>query len=114
MGRDVGDEYRTHCDGPCDGERYQKGQRVATSILYCVVAEEGGQTSFTRAGGLIIKPSAGDLLLFTYKHANNTMDNGLTEHSGCPLRRGRKWIATQWYREGVDYGQPFPIYENWD
>ena len=30
------------------------------------------------------------------------MDNGMTEHTGCPLREGSKWIATMWYREGVD------------
>ena len=36
------------------------------------------------------------------------MDNGLTEHTGCPLREGRKWIATMWYREGVD-----PV-RNWE
>ena len=29
------------------------------------------------------------------------MDNGKTEHSGCPLREGTKWIATMWYREGM-------------
>jgi hypothetical protein len=29
------------------------------------------------------------------------MDPGYTEHSGCPLRKGTKWIATMWYREGM-------------
>jgi hypothetical protein len=29
------------------------------------------------------------------------MDDGWTEHTGCPLRRGRKWAATMWYRLGV-------------
>ena len=29
------------------------------------------------------------------------MDNGWTEHTGCPTHEGRKWIATMWYREGV-------------
>ena len=45
------------------------------------------------------------MLFFGYK-LNGTsgtpiMDNGNTEHSGCPLRKGRKWIATMWFREGV-------------
>ena len=29
------------------------------------------------------------------------MDDGHTEHTGCPLHDGKKWIATMWYREGV-------------
>lgn len=52
-------------------------------------------------------PKFGQMLFFGYKH-NPTepggkvrMDDGSTEHSGCPLREGRKWIATMWYREGM-------------
>ena len=43
------------------------------------------------------------MLFFGYKFEPNSsrMDNGGTEHSGCPLRSGEKWIATMWYREGV-------------
>ena len=29
------------------------------------------------------------------------MDTGYTEHSGCPIVKGEKWIATAWLREGV-------------
>ena len=29
------------------------------------------------------------------------MDKGHTEHTGCPIREGTKWIATMWYREGM-------------
>ena len=85
---------RPHCDGPCRGEDYPYGQRVATTILYCKTPEGGGQTSFTRSG-MMISPRPRDLLLFAYKYANGTMDNGFTEHSGCPITGGRKWIATQ-------------------
>ena len=49
------------------------------------------------------------MLFFGYKLKDDNplsrrgtrMDNGLTEHTGCPLRKGRKWIATMWYREGM-------------
>jgi prolyl 4-hydroxylase len=113
--KNAGDEYRPHCDGNCDGEQYPFGARLATSILYCDIPEidgqpAGGQTSFTRSG-LMVAPRKGDLLLFAYKYTNDTMDNGLTEHSGCKILGGRKWIATQWYREGVDYEHPWQEFD---
>ena len=48
----------------------------------------------------------GQLLFFGYffngsTSAGTPMDNGHTEHTGCPTREGRKWIATMWYREGM-------------
>jgi hypothetical protein len=67
----------------------------------------GGQASFTRSG-LMVAPRKGDLLLFAYKNVNNTFDNGFAEHSACKeILGGRKWIAVQWYREGLDYEHPF-------
>ena len=101
-----GDEYLEHCDGACGGGRYELGRRAATAILYCETAAEGGATSFTRSG-LMVAPAPRDLLLFAYKHANGTMDDGLTEHSGCPVAEGSKWIATQWMREGVSLERPW-------
>ncbi len=29
------------------------------------------------------------------------MDDGYTEHSGCPVVSGEKWITTFWMRYGV-------------
>uniref|UniRef100_A0A7S1ZNJ8 Fe2OG dioxygenase domain-containing protein n=2 Tax=Trieres chinensis TaxID=1514140 RepID=A0A7S1ZNJ8_TRICV len=108
--RRPGDEYRPHCDGPCHGGPYNRGDRVATSILYCDSSDDGGgRTSFTRSG-LMVSPRRGSLLLFTYKYENGTVDTGFTEHSGCPIKGGRKWIATQWYREGVDYDRDWESY----
>ena len=75
---------------------------MATSILYCEVPKKGGHTSFT-TGALKIAPREGDLLLFAYKGLDGqTMVGKQAEHSGCPIREGRKWIATQWYREGLN------------
>lgn len=39
------------------------------------------------------------------------MDEGYTEHSGCPILQGEKWIATAWLREGVHAGDS---HEGWD
>jgi prolyl 4-hydroxylase len=99
--KEYGDEYRAHCDGECNGGRHRTGARLATSLTYCEVAERGGYTLFTRSG-LKVVPRRREMLFFGYKN-NHTraMDHGHTEHTGCPLREGKKWIATQWYRDGV-------------
>ena len=44
------DQYRPHCDGQCYGGAYRKGERIATSLTYCSVADKGGYTMFTRSG----------------------------------------------------------------
>jgi hypothetical protein len=33
-------------------------------------------------------------------------DEGYTEHSGCPVIEGEKWITTVWMREGVSDTDP--------
>ncbi|CAK9110270.1 unnamed protein product [Durusdinium trenchii] len=93
-----GDEYRSHCDGRC-GARPSAQDRIATSIIYCQVADEGGHTTFSN-GHLKIVPEQGDMLTFGYLVDGRI---SLEEHSACPVRRGQKWIATQWYRAAGSY-----------
>ena len=93
-----GDQYRPHCDGECHGGRYTLGARVASSLAYCLTAERGGYTLFTRAGIKVV-PRRRQMLFFGYFYNGSTnvgavMDNGHTEHTGCPTHEGRKWIAT--------------------
>jgi len=95
-----GDEYRPHCDGNCGGGRHNVGERIATSIVYCRAASKGGATHFT-TDVLKVQPNLGDLLIFAYRYPDGRMTGQEAEHSGCPVRKGKKWIATQWYREGV-------------
>jgi hypothetical protein len=40
---------------------------------------------------------------FSYKGPDGHMDEGYTEHSGCPVIKGEKWITTVWMREGVSH-----------
>ncbi|CAK0854447.1 unnamed protein product [Prorocentrum cordatum] len=91
-----GYEYRPHCDGDCGEPSVVFGDRMATSLLYCAVADEGGGTVFT-TDGLKVEPTVGMMLLFTY----NPDPQGLSRHAACPVLRGEKATATQWYREGV-------------
>ena len=97
-----GEEFRPHCDGDCSHTPNKgKGHRVATSILYCQASERGGHTHFTSAK-IKLKPREGDLLVFSYVHPDGTNDySRLSEHSGCPIKEGEKFIATQWFRKDV-------------
>ena len=70
--------------------------------MYCQVAEEGGGTTFTNSD-IFVKPTRGMATFFSYKNMKTgEMDDGDTQHSGCPVLRGEKWITTVWMREGVD------------
>ena len=96
--KDWEDQYRPHCDGECYGGRYVRGGRIATSLTYCEVAARGGYTLFSRSN-LKVVPRLRDMLFFGYKLKPDVeggpprMDDGKTEHTGCPLREGTKWIA---------------------
>eukprot|EP01038_Epipyxis_sp_PR26KG_P006717 gene6717-9210_t len=95
------DQYTPHCDGSCDNSKHVKTGRVATTVLYCKVAEKGGATTFTKSD-IFVKPTVGMATFFSYKGPDGRMDDGYTEHSGCPVIEGEKWITTIWMRDGVD------------
>jgi len=110
----VDDEYRPHCDAGCTGEEYLPGGRVATMVMYCQTATKGGGTTFTNAN-IFVQPQPGQASFFSYLgppadgnsssvKENRIMDDGLTEHSGCPIYEGEKWIVTLWMRLGVSEG----------
>uniref|UniRef100_A0A7S0KAA4 Fe2OG dioxygenase domain-containing protein n=1 Tax=Leptocylindrus aporus TaxID=1398097 RepID=A0A7S0KAA4_9STRA len=100
------DRYTPHCDGDCTGLEHKRGTRVATMVMYCDIPEEGGATQF-RNSGLHIKPLSGMATFFSYMGSDGVMDDGFTEHSGCPVTKGDKRIVTQWMRKGVSLEQPW-------
>lgn len=58
--------------------------------------------------GLHIVPRKGSATFFSYIDPDTMkMDNGFTEHSGCPVVEGEKKIVTQWVRLGVDEENPW-------
>lgn len=105
-----GDEYVPHCDGACDGRPHNSGGRVATTVLYCMEPGVGGGTTFSRAD-VFVRPRAGSAVWFSYMGADGVMDNGLTEHGGCPVVEGEKWIAAQWMRLGVTTDDSWENYD---
>lgn len=105
------DRYRPHCDGDCDGRPFRDGERMATMVIYCDVAEVGGATNFMNAG-IHIKPKKYAATFFSYIDPETMIvDDGLTQHSGCPVLEGEKKIVTQWIRLGVDEETPWDSFD---
>ena len=75
------------------------------------VAEAGGHTHF-RMSNVHIKPVLGSALFFSYVDPESLeMDDGFTQHSGCPVFKGEKKIITQWIRKGVDEQNQFFLFD---
>ena len=96
------------CDGACEGEKHVAGGRVATAVIYCEIPERGGATTFSNAD-IFVKPIKNYATLFVYKGEDGVMDDGYTEHSGCPVLDGEKWITAIWMREGVSYERSWEV-----
>ena len=75
--------------------------------FHSTIPERGGHTNFRNAD-VHVKPEVGNAVFFSYMDPNTLItDNGLTEHSGCPVFDGEKKIVTQWIRYGVDDENPY-------
>lgn len=107
----IADEYTPHCDGSCDGMPHMKGGRVATAVMYLKTPDVGGGTVFTNTN-LHIRPRNNTVVFFSYRGEDGLMDtNRYTEHSGCPVIEGEKWIATFWMRDGVSKTDPWTNFD---
>ena len=51
----------------------------------------GGATTFSKAD-VFVKPDKGLATFFSYKGSDGMMDDGFTEHSGCPVLEGSSTI----------------------
>lgn len=98
-----GQEFKPHTDSfnPGSADYFQHcadaGQRSWTAMIYLNEPGEGGATRF-KLIGKTVQPETGKLLLW-----NNLLPDGspnpATLHQGMKVRRGTKYILTQWYRE---------------
>ena len=98
-----GQEFKPHTDSfNPDGADYylhcaEAGQRSWTAMLYLNQPEDGGATRFKDIGKTI-QPETGKLILW-----NNLLPdgspNGATLHQGMKVRRGTKYVLTQWFRQ---------------
>ena len=98
-----GQEFKPHTDtfNPGGADYFihcaEAGQRSWTAMAYLNRPTDGGATRF-KTIGKTIPPETGKLLLW-----NNLLPDGspndATLHQGMKVRRGTKYILTQWYRE---------------
>lgn len=97
----VGQQYRPHCDwfdpGTPGGKARieQRGQRVATILMYLSDVDEGGSTVFPMLG-LDVRPRKGAALYFSNVNAQG-LPEPLTRHAGTPVAVGQKLVATRWF-----------------
>lgn len=98
-----GQEFRPHTDtfNPGGADYYlhcaEAGQRNWTAMIYLNQPEDGGATRF-KTIGKTIQPETGKLLAWNNLLADGS-PNPATLHQGMKVRRGAKYILTQWYRE---------------
>ncbi len=82
-------DYNTYCAVP--------GQRTWTFMIYLNDVEAGGATRF-KVIDKTIRPERGKLVAWNNRHADGS-PNAATLHHAMKVRKGRKYVITQWYRE---------------
>lgn len=99
-----GQEFRPHTDtfNPGSADYFEhcadRGQRTWTAMLYLNQPEDGGATRF-KLVGKTVQPETGKLLVWNNLLSDGT-PNPATLHQGMKVRKGTKYVITQWYREG--------------
>ncbi len=84
-----GADYATYCT--------VSGQRTWTIMLYLIAVEAGGATRFKNIDKLV-QPEPGKLLAWNNRLSDGGV-NPATLHHGMKVRKGTKYIITQWFRE---------------
>uniref|UniRef100_A0A1B6LB80 procollagen-proline 4-dioxygenase n=1 Tax=Graphocephala atropunctata TaxID=36148 RepID=A0A1B6LB80_9HEMI len=92
----LGGENWPHVDF-LDQHNILAGDRIATLMVYLSEVERGGHTVFQN-WGLSVPPQKGAALFWFNLHRNGTGDSS-TEHAGCPVLSGTKWVLNKWFHE---------------
>ncbi|XP_070552369.1 prolyl 4-hydroxylase subunit alpha-2-like [Ptychodera flava] len=89
----IGGMYAPHVD--YDRNHSVLKNRVATFLLYLSDVTWGGGTVFTKLGTMAL-PSKGDALYwYNMKRSGDHIPE--SQHAGCPVVLGEKWIANKWF-----------------
>ncbi|KAK0048093.1 prolyl 4-hydroxylase subunit alpha-2 [Biomphalaria pfeifferi] len=96
----LGGHYALHLDVFLEERAEMKarfenyGNRMATFLIYLTDVERGGSTAFPGAD-LVVSPTKGNAV-FWYSFTPDGEIDHLTEHAGCPVVIGEKWIINKW------------------
>lgn len=71
------------------------GNRVGTVVMYLQAPEKGGATTFPDVG-FEVAPVKGSAVFFSYARPH---PDTKSLHSGAPVFKGEKYVATKWLRE---------------
>ena len=99
----VGQEFKAHTDYfEPTGEDFAKycsvaGQRTWSFMIYLNEPEAGGATRF-KVVDKMFRPETGKLLCWNNHRPDGSL-NPATLHHGMKVRKGVKYVITQWYRE---------------
>ncbi|TCM21611.1 prolyl 4-hydroxylase [Novosphingobium sp. PhB165] len=100
---EVGQEFKAHTDyfepNNADYDKYCAipGQRTWTFMVYLNPVDAGGATRF-KVIDKLIQPERGKLVAWNNRRADGSL-NAATLHHAMKVRKGLKYVITQWYRE---------------
>ncbi len=81
------------------------GVRIITLMIYMTEVELGGRTVFPHAG-ISVKPEPGSALYWFNVGPQDNL-HSFSNHLGCPVLYGNKWIANKWIKWMPQY-ERFP------
>ncbi|XP_023321772.1 prolyl 4-hydroxylase subunit alpha-1 [Eurytemora carolleeae] len=97
----LGGQYGQHLDahgywnGVTKSDFLEKtGDRIATIMVYLADVEAGGATCFPNTGNRITVKK-GDAAFWLNMYTSGLQDQ-FTNHGGCPVLVGSKWITNKW------------------
>lgn len=97
----VGGQYEPHYDHATKGTAgdfgIERGNRVATVLLYFTETEAGGNTVFLQPKIAIPPIKNGAAFWYNLKPCGESDDS--TRHAACPILVGQKWVANYWIHE---------------
>ncbi|XP_051552834.1 prolyl 4-hydroxylase subunit alpha-1-like [Myxocyprinus asiaticus] len=101
----IGGRYEPHYDASDDED-----ERIATFLIYMSDVEIGGATVFPKIG-VKVKPEKGSAVFWYNLLQNGSLDLK-TQHAGCPVLVGNKWVANKWIHEfGQEFRRPCSLSE---
>lgn len=101
---ELGEEFKAHTDyfegETRDEHTHARGQRTFTFMIYLNEVESGGETEFVHLNQ-IVTPKQGMAVIWNNLTPDGN-ENPYTLHQAHPVRSGKKYIITKWFRENGD------------